>query len=391
MKQRRALNLTVLATVVTLALLVPGENVGSHVPITTRITFNREVVRILRKHCLECHSPRGIRSDQPLLTYAEARPWAKAIKEEVLNRRMSPYQAVPGYGHFRESYHLTPRDLELLVSWIEGGVPRGDDKDYPAGLVAELNGPRAWSGGEPDLILQPRSESQVAAAPFTGRRCFNLPVGNPGPLQIRQVEFMPDAGQVVFSAAIHLAPAGRRDGCGQPEKSLAPLAEWVPGQRSFPAPPGMARILPPHARLVLTINYRGSAEPTRDRSRVGLYFAPAPVAKAVETINIRHTTKPAERRTVVDYHISTDREILAIRPLLKPNEAREGSFEARLTRPDGSSEVLVFVRDYRFDWQPSYHFQIPRPAPRGSVISITTYTSLPPPPTICQIVTARSI
>lgn len=387
MKQRRISSIVVLVAIIPLALLLPGEVVDSHVPVTTRITFNREVVRILRKHCLECHSPRGIKSDQPLLSYAEARPWAKAIKEEVLNRRMAPYQAVPGYGHFHESYHLPQRDQELLISWIEGGVPRGEEKDYPSGLIAEFNGPRSWTAGEPDQTLQPPAATRVAAAPFTARRCFTLPVGNRVTRRLRLVEFMPDNGQVVFSAAIHLAPAGRREGCRLPARALTPLAEWVPGQRSFPTPAGMARLLPPRAVLVLTINYHGSAEPTTDRSLVGLHFDQQPLVRTVETIDIRRPAKRSGPQTVVDYQLSTDQEIIAIRPLLPPGE---GSFEARLTRPDGSSEVLVFVRNYRLDWQPSYHFRVPRPAPRGSVISFTTYDSHSSS-SICQLVTARPV
>ncbi|MFZ4987250.1 MAG: hypothetical protein ACOYLF_17495 [Blastocatellia bacterium] len=383
----RTIRTAVLASLLVSLFLVSGERVGSHVPITTRITFNREVVRILRQHCLECHSPRGIKSDQPLLTYAEARPWAKAIKEEVLNRRMAPYRAVPGFGHFLENYHLPAREQELLISWIEGGVPRGEEKDYPPGLLAAMSSPRTWSLGDPDQILQPTVTTRVGASPFAARRCFNLPVGNPRRSPLRMIEFMPGNGRVVFSASVYLAPAGRGDGCAVPERSLTPVGEWVPGQRSFPTPPGMARVLPPRATIVLKVEYRGSAEPESDQSLVGLYLDRTSPDKVVETISIRHTTRPSGSRVAVDHRLSADEEILAIRPLLEPGS---GSFEARLTRPDGSTEVLVFARDYRFEWQPTYHFRTPRLAPRGSTIAIIINSNRPPSPTLCQIVSARS-
>lgn len=65
------------------------------------------------------------------MTYAEARPWAVAIKEEVLSRRMPPWGAVKGFGEFRNDQGLTQEQLELITSWVEGGVPEGDPKDLP--------------------------------------------------------------------------------------------------------------------------------------------------------------------------------------------------------------------------------------------------------------------
>lgn len=66
-----------------------------------------------------------------MLTYAEARPWAVAIKEEVLSRRMPPWGAVKGFGEFRNDQGLTQEQIELITAWVEGGVPEGDPKDLP--------------------------------------------------------------------------------------------------------------------------------------------------------------------------------------------------------------------------------------------------------------------
>ena len=66
-----------------------------------------------------------------MMTYAEARPWAVAIKEEVLNRRMPPWGAVKGFGEFRNDQGLSQEQIELITSWVEGGVPEGNPKDLP--------------------------------------------------------------------------------------------------------------------------------------------------------------------------------------------------------------------------------------------------------------------
>jgi mono/diheme cytochrome c family protein len=103
--------------------------VRGHDIITTKVTWNREISRIVYNRCARCHHPAG--AAFPLATYAEARPWAAAIKEEVEQRRMPPWGAVKGFGDFRNDEALTPEQIELVVSWASGGAPEGDAKDLP--------------------------------------------------------------------------------------------------------------------------------------------------------------------------------------------------------------------------------------------------------------------
>jgi len=102
---------------------------SGHDVITTKVTFDREIVRLFNTHCISCHQPGG--QAFSLATYQEARPWAKAIGEEVLRRRMPPWGAVKGFGDFRNDQGLTPEQLELIVDWEEGGAPEGEPKDIP--------------------------------------------------------------------------------------------------------------------------------------------------------------------------------------------------------------------------------------------------------------------
>jgi len=104
-------------------------SVRGHDIITTKITFDREISRILYQRCAECHNTGGLAFS--LLTYAEVRPWAVAIKEEVEERRMPPWGAVKGFGDFRNDESLTPEQVELIVGWVSGGAPEGDTKDLP--------------------------------------------------------------------------------------------------------------------------------------------------------------------------------------------------------------------------------------------------------------------
>ena len=96
----------------------------AHDPITTVITWNRDISRIVYAHCGSCHHEGDSIS---LISYKDARPWAKAIKEEVLERRMPPFAAVKGFGEIKDDGAMTQEDLHIIADWVEGGSPEGDD------------------------------------------------------------------------------------------------------------------------------------------------------------------------------------------------------------------------------------------------------------------------
>lgn len=101
----------------------------SHDPITTKLTWTREISRIAFKRCGSCHHDGGKAMD--LTTYELARPWAKAIRDEVLSRRMPPWGAVKGIGEFVGDPSLSQPEIDMLVTWVEGGAPEGEPASLP--------------------------------------------------------------------------------------------------------------------------------------------------------------------------------------------------------------------------------------------------------------------
>src|ERR1700694_1193552 len=98
------------------------------------VTFNKEVLPILQRNCQACHRP-GEVAPMSLLTYSDARPWAKAIKSAVLSRKMPPWFADPQYGHFANERTMSAADVNTLVSWADNGAAEGNEKDKPAPLT----------------------------------------------------------------------------------------------------------------------------------------------------------------------------------------------------------------------------------------------------------------
>ena len=118
----------------------------AHDIITTPITWSREISRIVYARCAGCHREGGRAFS--LMTYKEARPWAVAIREEVLRRNMPPWGAIKGFGDFRNDQGLTPEQMELIVSWTEGGVPEGEPADLPEPPKFDASVPPGSMSGE---------------------------------------------------------------------------------------------------------------------------------------------------------------------------------------------------------------------------------------------------
>jgi mono/diheme cytochrome c family protein len=378
---RRTLRLgRALLTLLTFAFcLLPFALVSAHEPITTKVRFNKEVIRVLQRSCLGCHRPGGIAMS--LATYEEARPWAKAIKEELLEKRMPPWHAVKGYGEFRNAPSLTQRDVDIIVNWVEGGAPKGDEKDLPAAPLFT----NEWQLGKPDLTLKPDSESKVAAD-ADEYRTFVLPTDVKEDRWLRAVDLQPGNASVVHCATIYIlrdAPTAttppmmpvKGDSTTQDLLYAWALATWMPGQKTLALDEGIGDSLPAGSKLAVKIHYRGSGEASTDLSTIGLYFAKAPVSKPIGALGVTgpESVIPVSdelRQFKMSFSLTRDRQAIAIRPLVHPLLT---SFQATAYRPDGSEEVLIWTRGYKFDWRPTYYFKQPVQMPKGTRLEIIVY------------------
>jgi len=153
----------------------------AHEPITTKLTWTQEIARIVYKRCASCHHEGGAAFS--LMTYDEARPWAKAIRDEVLERRMPPWGPVEGIRAYRDDPSLTPVEVEMIVSWVEGGAPEGDPVYLPPAPVIP----------SPNAALVPSSTLLIASGePVTLERAITATAITPRDL--------PDNGSMEITA-----------------------------------------------------------------------------------------------------------------------------------------------------------------------------------------------
>ena len=86
----------------------------------------------------------------PLLTYAQARPYARAIKTATQSKKMPPWFADSSVQHYANDMSLPAADISTLAAWADAGAPEGDPKDAPAAR-AFVDG---WNIGTPDKVVQ---------------------------------------------------------------------------------------------------------------------------------------------------------------------------------------------------------------------------------------------
>ncbi len=331
-----------------------------HVPITTKIVFNREIAQIFQKKCFQCHTEGNV--SVPLTTYKEARPWAVAIKEEILERKMPPWGAAAGYGHFSNDMSLTGREISLILSWADGGAPSGVllvDEDKPPVFIPPLSG---WEQGPPDEVLNVATDKKIAAdAPYRVER-FEVATGLKQSKWLRSLQFNPSDRRAIRFAAAYDA-RGRW------------LGTWSPGSQVSAMPAGSGVQLPANGKITVEIGYRGNSDEAPGSTELGLYFAekpPAHTAQALEitapSLNLAAGKNGARIRT--ESAIKTATNISAIWPRLG---AGARSVEVTAIRPDGSVEPMLWVSSYRPEWPVSYILKNAVTLPAGSRIAMTAY------------------
>ncbi|HVG20201.1 MAG TPA: cytochrome c, partial [Blastocatellia bacterium] len=191
MKSKLYLLLT--AAVLLAACLFTSSESSANSPIKKEVTFNKDVAPILFKNCAECHRPNDI-APMSLITYKEARPWARSIKEKVVTREMPPWSADPHYGEFSNDKRLSQKDIDTIVAWVDGGAKEGNPKDLPAMPEVAKGG---WTIGKPDVVLQMAEEYTVDPNAPDNYVNFFIPTNFKEDGWVQAAEIMPGNRKVV--------------------------------------------------------------------------------------------------------------------------------------------------------------------------------------------------
>jgi Copper type II ascorbate-dependent monooxygenase, C-terminal domain len=412
-------------TILTAAFFAsPLGSAGGLTQSKSSVTFNKDVAPILFKNCVVCHRP-GEAAPMSLLSYKDARPWARSIREKVVSREMPPWHADPRVGQFSNDASLTQDQIDAITAWVDGGAKEGDPRDLPpAPKFVE-----GWSIGQPDAILKMPEEFTLEANGPDEYHHFLIDTGFTEDKYVQLAEARPGNRKIVhhINALIIPPPPGviswkappkeeleafiaeldpilysekylRRvrpnvpvynDGCQLPSGGSGNqfdgsgdffttmiLTEFLPGVKPSIWEPGTVRRIPAGAKIALEVHYsRTTGQVEKDRSMVGLVFAKQPPRKELFSrliSNYYFQIPPgAENHRVMScWTAPEDIHLITARPHM---HNRGKAMEIKVFYPDGRSEVLINVPRYDFAWQTSYNFKQPVAIPKGTRFMVTGY------------------
>ena len=344
-----------------------------HAATSNTVLFDREIVRILKDHCVMCHAEGG--RAFPLSTYEQTWLARAAIHREVLAHRMPPWAAVQGYGKFANANTLTLRETRFIVSWVEGLGPRNSgtvflnvqDSAAARGEIEARIDFAAWQLGAPDsTVALPAAATRAATTTEPRLRVQRVVVdlGLDSERRLRALEYRPVDRSALHAAVFTLEQTGQW------------LATWTPWYGYRELPEDVAFRLPAGARIVADIYTAADRPSIAELGELGLYFGAPGARREPSDIVLEASAVVAagvqRQRLHAEVELANDVQALAIWPDLP---AGTESLEVAVLHPDSKIEVLLFALHIPLEWPTPAILATPAALPAGSRLSVTAYSS----------------
>lgn len=350
-----------------------------------------------------------------LVDYKSARPWAKAIRQAVLLKKMPPWFADASAGHFANEPALTEFQRQAIIQWVDEGAPEGDPRDLPE-PPEYVDG---WHIGKPDMVFD-IGQDHVLKGSVDEYSYFTVPTNFAEGVWVQAVELRPGNRKVVHHAHVSViepnAPAKARavardgktfsdyllktsdglrhmkpdspvvnDACAYSGPEIdrlhiageGALASYLPGMPPDTYPLDTAKWISPGAQLRFQIHYHhessGSNDAVTDRTSVGLIFAPGPPRHPLRRLDVDNDffAIPAGSGSQEVKQCATfnsDSLLLSLTPHMH-YRGKDARFE--IQRPGEQPVTLLFVPNYDFNWQLKYLLREPVAAPKGTRLILT--------------------
>ena len=378
------------------------------------ITYNQDVAPLLQKHCVACHRPNDI-APMSLMTYDEVLPFARIMRESVVQRKMPPWHADPAFGEFSNDARLSDEEIAIIDAWVRNGTKRGEPQASSTAPVLT----QGWHI-KPDVVLTV-PEFLVSKTAQDDYEYIYVPTNFTEDKWIQAAEVLPGDRRVVHHATVsvidqaevakhlekhakndegedeyhyrtgkvlHLRPnapviddgCAAPDGGGVPGKSSGYLnivpAIYLPGHLAETRPPGYALRIPAGGYLQFQIHYSNHhGLDVKDRTSIGLVFARDHVQHEIgqyEIWNNMFLIPPNDdnHRVTSCYTLPKDVTVVAYTAHM---HYRGKSMRTEAIYPDGHHEVLLNVPHFDFRWQETYFLSKQFLLPKGTKLVTTAY------------------
>jgi len=375
-------------------------------------TFNKDVAPILYKNCSNCHRAGEI-GPMPLLSYKDARPYARAISTHVQNGTMPPWHADdPTHQKFSNDRSLSAADKDVLVKWAAGGAPEGNPKDLPpAPQFAD-----GWMMGKPDAVFAMQEAYPIPASGTLDYKFFEIPTNLTEDRWLEAFEVRPGARANVHHLIAYIRPPDAEKPAAPPaappaggarpappfsfdgntrRPADAPkeahqeggndraakrnpggwLAAYAPGYSLRVYEPGQAIKVPKGSIITVQMHYTTNGTATTDRSSIGMKFASAPPKTEIVVVPLltqNFVLKAGTSDTRVDAEMTLNTDV-TLWSAIPHTHVRGKRWEVVATYPDGRSEMILNVPKYDFNWQTDYIFKTPLTLPKGTKLKTSAW------------------
>ncbi len=397
-----------------IAALIPiASFAGQDNSPTPTVTFAKDVAPIFYQHCVVCHHPNDI-APMSLMTYHDARPWAAAIRQAVVQRVMPPWHADPHVGDFSNNPRLSSEQIATIDTWVKQGAKEGDPKELPVAPVFK----DGWHI-KPDVVLT-IPEQTVAAGNQDDYEYIYVPTNFKEDKWIQAAEVVPGDRRVVHHATVSVVSAEQakkledtqggannvdkyhfRTGKVNHTKMDAPVSDdgckpfpdpavgsfstgginhvpaiYLPGHLAEVRPPGYALKIPAGSYLQFQVHYSNRlGQVVKDRTKIGLVFAKEPVTHETAQYEIWNNwflIPPGDANHKVTSCFTLPKDVIVV-AYTAHMHFRGKSMTTEAFYPDGRHEVLFNVPKYDFRWQETYFLRHQFIMPKGTKLVTTAY------------------
>jgi len=364
-------------------------------------TFSKDVAPIFQKKCQDCHQPNSI-APMSLITFQEARPWVRSIKERVATRQMPPWHIDRSVGvqKFKNDISLTDEQVDTIVRWVDGGAPQGDPKDLPAPkpLVTD----NEWQGvrdgfGKPDLVVKSSEYTMPAQHQDVWYRPMSdLPITEPH--WVKMVEIRPTnlkSRKIIHHSIAYLVlnndpeavNTGTANGPGRGDfddlvNRRPQLMEWAIGKGYDLYRPGTGKLIVPGEKISWDQHIHAVGEEVTGGSEIGLWY-------------YKKGEEPKKRSYLIGFTGIDRTKMLDIQPnsmamtegftVLKENaliqnfqphfHLRGKAMQVEAILPDGARQIISYVGNFNFNWMTNYVYDDDAAPllPKGTVIHVSAW------------------
>ena len=355
-------------------------------------TFTKDVSRIFQAKCESCHRPNSI-APMSLVSYEEARPWARSIRTRVAARQMPPWHIDKSVGiqHFANDRSLTDAEIDTIVKWATAGAPKGDPKDLPPAVSWPDD--EQWNFkatyGEPDLVVR----SPKYTVPAQAQDAWYKPVTPTGLTEarwVRAIEMRPSSVQgrrVTHHALARLQQDEGASDAREPrdEDEIGPglFMEWAVGKQGEVMRPNSGKLMLPGSKIVWDIHYHAVGEEIADNVEMAIYFYPkGQEPKYRQVLGLFHAIQGGSRGLDIPPNTLTVHQ--GVHVMRRPGRIenfqphmhlRGKGMSMEAITPDGKSQVLSLVSNYQFNWHNNYVYtdEAAPLMPKGTVLRFTSW------------------